>query len=275
MGAISFQNVEPLRYNHVYYHDYHGWRDTLDEYTEAFNAFIAESDELLTAVSFFTPKDNTVYQVRIYDQFVNGELLEELGSKKGTVNHTSFHTIYLDGPIKIMEDDDFYIYLELDGGHPYDRTSEVPVLLGCQQLGVMVDSSAQPAESYYRKNGQWLDLYNLDSIPYPRTANFCMKGLTIPQEIQITLSGGLGASARIKNNGASDLSNVEWSMTFEGGIVFQQKTQGVITTFPSGGTVDINTGFVFGFGLVDLVITVGSTEKTYPVMVLGPIILIR
>lgn len=54
MGAISFQNVVPLVYEHIYYHDYHGWRDTLENHNVAFNAFIAEDEELLDAVSFFT-----------------------------------------------------------------------------------------------------------------------------------------------------------------------------------------------------------------------------
>jgi len=34
MGAISFQNVELLLEDHAYYHDYHGWRDTLTGATE-------------------------------------------------------------------------------------------------------------------------------------------------------------------------------------------------------------------------------------------------
>jgi C1A family cysteine protease len=275
MGTISFQDVEPLRYSHIYYHDYHGWRDTLTEYTEAFNAFVAENDEVLVAVSFFTPMDNTPYEVKIYDQFANGELLDELLSQQGTINHTGFHTLSLDKPVKIMENDDFYIYVKLEGGQPYDRTSEVPVLLGSQHVGTLVESSARPGESYYRSNGQWLDLYYLDSLPYPGTANFCMKGLVIPQEIQISLSGGWGASARITNNNAGDLSNIKWSMMFEGSVFIHPENEGVISMLPSGGNADIHSGFVFGFGFSDLIITVDAMEKIYPVLVLGPFVLVR
>ena len=275
MGAISFQDVEPLSYSDIYYHDYHGWRDTLTEYKEAFNAFVAESDDLLAAVSFFTPIDNASYEVKIFDQFTNGELLDELSSQIGIMKHTGFHTISLDYPVKIMENDEFYIYVKLDGGHPIDRTSEVPVLLGCEQLGTLVDSSARPGESYYRSNGQWMDLYYLDSLPYPGTANFCMKGLVIPQEIQISISGGWGVSARITNNNAGDLSNIRWSMVFEGGMVINPENEGEISMLLPGGTVDIHSGFVFGVGFSNLVITVSNWEKIYPVLVLGPFVLMR
>ncbi len=210
MGAVSFQNVEPLSYGHIYYHDYHGWRDTMTDCTEAFNAFTATCKERLEAVSFYTAADNVVYTVKVYDRFENGELMDELTSKSGTIEYTGFHTIDLDGPIKLIDNDDFYIYLELsEGGHAYDCTSEIPVLLGepangtdldaalielpvpaefenfsvsdYEKLGKgdptiypgpVVESTSYPGQSYYRNGGVWMDIYDFND-----TANFCIKGL--------------------------------------------------------------------------------------------------
>jgi len=69
MGAIAFLGVEPLQYDTIYYHDYHGWRDVDTAITEAFNTFVAnhagDGAELLKSVSFFTAADAVDYTVKI------------------------------------------------------------------------------------------------------------------------------------------------------------------------------------------------------------------
>ncbi|MCK4981231.1 MAG: hypothetical protein KAS62_12600, partial [Candidatus Delongbacteria bacterium] len=180
MGAVSFQNVEAMRYDNVYFHDYHGWRDTYTTVNEAFNKFVANQDEYINAVSFYTPKDSVTFTVKIYDDFTTGILQNELESKTGMILHKGFHTIDLDNSVQVTNADDFYVYLDLSsGGQPYDQTSDIPTLLGARSK-VIVESKAAAGESYYYEGGVWKDLYDNTTIDYPQSANFCMKALTNP-----------------------------------------------------------------------------------------------
>ncbi len=177
MGAISFQDVVPVPFDRIYRHDYHGWRDTKEDSAEAFNSFVTEEvGEDLYAVSFFTADEDVNYTLRVYDRFENNDLLDELASKSGMIAQRGFHTIELDSPVDLVEGDEFFVYLELsEGGHPYDRSSEVAVLLGATSR-VWVESAAAPGESFYRSGGQWEDLNFFND-----TANFCIKALTVVQ----------------------------------------------------------------------------------------------
>jgi len=195
MGAVSFHDVELMQYEHIYYHDYHGWRATLVNITEAFNAYTATDDGPLYEVSFYTTGNNVTYTVKIYDSFQNDSLQNELASTTGTLTYTGFHTVTLNTFVQLTEGDDFYIYLNLSNDeHPIDITSDVPVLLGSSSSRTMVASASNPGESYYYDGVTWQDLYYLDSLPYPGTANFCIKGLIAPpnttQYVPITLYEG-------------------------------------------------------------------------------------
>ena len=180
MGAISFQDVEYYTYDNVYYHDYHGWRDTKTNTTEAFNAFVALSNDVLKSVNFFTAVDDVDYTVIIYDDFISGELQNELSSISGNFEYTGLHTVELTEPVGLTMDDDFYIYLELlDGGIPYDRTSDVPVLLG-GGTKTIVTSTASPNESFYKEGGVWEDFYDYnDPSGFQNSGNFCIKGMSV------------------------------------------------------------------------------------------------
>ena len=177
MGAVSFKNVERLAYDKIYTLDYHGWRDTKLGVTEAFNAFTSEGSpkgkETLKAVSFYTAADNVGYMVSVYRTFSNGELRDLVSMTDGNQGHSGFHTVNLEETVELNKGDKFYVQVILShGGHAFDKTSNVPVLLG-GGTRTIVESRANPGESYYLNNGTWVDLNQDD-----KTANFCIKALT-------------------------------------------------------------------------------------------------
>lgn len=174
MGCVSFANVEPLAYDHVYYYDYHGWRDTMEGVSEAMNAFTAERDERIAAVNFLTAADGVVATVRLYGSFEDGELGDLRSTVTDTVERRGYHTVDLPDTVTLSRGDRFYVDLTLSsGGQGYDCTSDVRILMGASYR-VTVRSSADPGQSYYRTAGEWHDLTSYDA-----TANFCIKALTL------------------------------------------------------------------------------------------------
>ncbi len=102
-----------------------------------------------------------IFTLKIYNDFDGMELSNELYAMSGWVEFKGFNTYNLESDIYLDEGDDFYIYLYLEtGGQPYDRTSEVPVLLGGDQK-TLVESNADPEESYYKEDGTWFDFFQL------------------------------------------------------------------------------------------------------------------
>ncbi len=187
MGAISMQQVEARQNNVTYYHDYHGYRDEKTDITEAFNAFTATGTQFIKAVNFFTATDNVDYTIKIYEEFTEGELQNELSSLSGTTSYRGFYTVDLETDLEVEFGDHFYVYLSLSqGGHPYDRTSDVPVLLGGSSRTI-VESAAQPGESFYKENEIWKDLYEYDDPSgFQHSGNFCIKAIALGEAMNIS-----------------------------------------------------------------------------------------
>lgn len=174
MGAVAFQNTVPFDYYRVYSHDLHGWRDTRKEAVEAFNAFVVGSDEQVRSISFYTAANDTTFSITLHADFNGTSLGTALAAPlEGGFAQKGFHTVDLPFPVAVAAGSKLYVKVRLSqGGHAFDRTSNVPVLLGAKSR-VTVKSKASPGESYYLKNGAWRDLTQDDP-----SANFCIKALT-------------------------------------------------------------------------------------------------
>jgi len=202
MGAVSFRDVVRSYYNTVYYHDYHGWRETVLAST-AFNAFVAATNEDLVAAGFYTAENDVSYSLHVYSSFDGTILAGELGSETGSYARAGYHTVDFETKIPLTNGQPFYVRLEVSaGGQAYDTTSEIQELLGygpegpdyertgeaveesVWKVGKMdfaalggdpvVTSTASPGQSYYFDGIDWVDLTTFDTA-----ANFCIRGFTM------------------------------------------------------------------------------------------------
>ena len=78
--------------------------------------------------------------------------------------------------------------------------------------------------------------------------------------ITITIKGGLGVSATIKNTGTTELTNISWTITLDGKLIFLGKTKtDIIPTLAVGESVTVRD-LVFGFGKTGIAVNVGAAE---------------
>ncbi|GEM_PF-996533 len=164
----SFGGAVPAStYTNVYYWDSFGDVTEMDA-PWAMNRFVAQSDEQLKAVGFFTEADNAAYTISVYDTFSGGSLSGLLGSSSGTSATAGWHTINLPSTIGLTTGNDFYVVVSITNGGAY------PQAYDCQAPGYSSACTAAPNESWYSSNGtSWTDLTSFDP-----SANFCVKAFT-------------------------------------------------------------------------------------------------
>ena len=91
------------------------------------------------------------------------------------------------------------------------------------------------------------------------------------------ITGGFGSvTAQIKNTGAGDAINVNWSISLQGGLVILgRQTTGVILKILPGFNPPVQTGFLFGLGKTTITVTADTASKTVSAFLLGPFVIIR
>jgi hypothetical protein len=93
-------------------------------------------------------------------------------------------------------------------------------------------------------------------------------------EIEIgNITGGLRIAAEILNVGLADATDVNWSVSVQGLVLFGSEKTGSIPNISPSGTATITTGLIFGIGPIDIVVSAADAEKTMTAFLLGPFVL--
>lgn len=236
MGAVSMINTVEKFFDKIYYHDYHGWRDTKSDVNEAINVFTAKDTIAIKSLSFYTAADNVEYTAAVYNNFNGTELTGLLAEVTGSIDHTGFHTIDLNKKVNILEMDDFYLYLKLnEGGMPFDRTSDIPLLLGGVNTRTIVESSAQAGQSFYKNTeGSWTDFYYEGDESWIHSGNFCMKAIvdrttiiaTVTNDKITLLTNPVSNYAEFNTQEEGLVANEIKVYNINGKLIIQQKLSG-------------------------------------------------
>jgi hypothetical protein len=104
--------------------------------------------------------------------------------------------------------------------------------------------------------------YSVDNAGNQETEKTSVFTIQHALPVEITLKGGFGISAEIKNTGTTELTDVAWSITVDGKLIFMGKDKtGTIPSIPAGESVTVRD-IVVGFGKADITAAVGVTKTT-------------
>jgi hypothetical protein len=84
---------------------------------------------------------------------------------------------------------------------------------------------------------------------------------TIQYPINITITGGFGITASIKNTGLTDMTGVNWKIELTGGLILVGKTKTGTGNIAAGSSITAKD-FVIGFGKTTITVTADTATKT-------------
>jgi len=77
------------------------------------------------------------------------------------------------------------------------------------------------------------------------------------------IAGGFGVSASVKNKGDGTATDVDWSITLDGGfILLGEETTGMEESIAAGASAPIKSSLILGFGKTTIVVTATCTESS-------------
>ncbi len=155
--------------------------------------------------------------------------------------------------VAYIDNGNIYNSISDDGGKTWTQSS-VPVNdldKSAVEQAHCVDVSGGHIAWTDNRNGEMKNCVYLDSA-----------GIATPIISIESITGGFGITTVIKNIGSADASNIDWSISFDGGTFFGGDNSGTIDTLAVGQTVQIKSKFLIGFGNTEITINVGGITET-------------
>lgn len=171
-----FNNAEPIsNYSSVYQYDPLGQTTPvpfpINPNTVWFaNVFKANSNDDLSAVSFYTNGPNSKYEVWLYN-YNNGTLTKNNRLDSGTIEYAGYHTVKLANSIALTTGSKFAVAVKLT------TPGEKPNLLALEEPvdGYSSQAESEKGQSFVSGDGAiWTDLKDTDHS----NANVCLKAFT-------------------------------------------------------------------------------------------------
>lgn len=180
-----FNNAEPIsNYSSIYQYDPLGETTSVrfpsNPNTVWFaNVFTAESNDALSAVSFYTNGPNSEYEVWLY-AYNNGTLTPNKRLGSGSITYAGYHTIKLSNGTQLTSGSKFAVAVKLTT--PSETKDDDPYLLALEEpvSGYSSQAESSKGQSFVSGDGSsWIDLKDTD---HPN-ANVCLKAFTSPKNI--------------------------------------------------------------------------------------------
>ncbi|MFH1013336.1 MAG: hypothetical protein V1769_02365 [Thermoplasmatota archaeon] len=175
------------------------------------------------------------------------------------------------------------VAFQLIGGAPVDTTPPVTTcdITGTNPVTVTItatDDMSGVNHTYYQLDAaavteytapfqvsvpgdHTLMCYSVDKAGNEEVHHYCNFTVEAPT-LTITIKGGIGVSATIKNTGTTDLTNIAWTITLDGKLIFVGKTKGDTIASLAAGEEVIVKDFVIGFGKTGIAVEAGATTAS-------------
>ena len=146
--------------------------------------------------------------------------------------------------------DDVYYYVDWGDGTNSGWVGPFP-------SGMMVTlNHTWSGQGTYTIKAKAKDTHNLESSWTPLVMTI------IGSELGIEITGGLGLTVTLQNNGTVSLTNISWEIVFKGGFVIPAQRTGTIPPIPTGAQAKIHL-FVFGLGKSTVTVTVMADDGIF------------